>query len=319
FAGGRVVNGNRLASLGVRIAQDRESLARRDAVAKTEDKYWNMLELAGKRRALDAYDSLLEALARQVRDARAAGVANDNDLLKVALKRGESRVDRGRLESGMRLSALDLRRHLGLAEDTAISLADSLGAPEDPASLGNQREGALERRVEIRLLERAVEAEQIQASMKAGTMLPTVSVGAALVRTDVEGMGASSNAMAFAMASVPLTGIWSGAHDLAAQRAKARLAQVRLAETKRLVALGVAKDWDDLVIAYRAWVVSQDAVFQAETNLKTEEERFRGGVSTVSDLLEAQVMLQQARSQRIDRIGEYWSAREAWRRAVARD
>lgn len=319
FAGGRVVNGNRLAALGVEIARDKEEMARRDAMAKAEDKYWRLLALAEKRRTLDAYDSLLASLERQVRDGRASGVVSNNELLKVALKRSESRVDRGRLESGLRLSAQDLRRHLGLPDDTILGLADSLGIPEDPSGWSKEGEGALDRRVELHLLDRAVRAEELQADMKRGAMLPTVSVGANWLRTDVGGMGATSNALVFAMASVPVTGIWSCAHDLAGQKAKARLAQVRLADTKRLVAMGLSRDWDDLQTAYRAASVSEEAVAQAEANLKEEDERYRAGVSTISDLLEAQVLLQQARGGRIDARVAYWSAREGWRRSVARD
>lgn len=319
FAGGRVVNGNRLAALGVEIARDKEEMARRDAVGKAEDKYWQLLALAEKRRTLDAYDSLLAALERRVRDAKASGVVSNNDLLKVALKRSEARVNRGRLESGMRLSARDLRRHLGIADDTILTLADSLAVPEDPAAWVAEGDGALDRRVELHLLDRAVRAEELQSDMKRGEMLPTLSVGANWLRTDVGGMGASSNAVVFAMASVPVTEIWSGAHHLAGQKAKARIAQVRLADTKRLVAMGVAKDWDDLATAYRTVLVSDEAVAQAEANLKDEDERYRAGVSTISDLLEAQVLLQQARSGRIDARAAYWSAREAWKRSVAID
>ncbi len=319
FAGGRVVNGNRLAALGVEIARDKEALARRDAMAKVEDGYWRLLALAEKRRTLDAYDSLLAALERRVRDARASGVVSNNDLLKVALKRSEARVDRGRLESGLRLSARDLRRHLGIADDTILTLADSLVVPEDPATWGKEGDGALDRRVELHLLDRAVRAEELQSDMKRGAMLPTVSVGVNWLRTDVGGVGATSNAMVFAMASVPVTGIWSGAHELAGQKAKTRLAEVRLEDVKRQVAMGLAKDWDDLMTAHRAVAVSDEALAQAEANLKDEDERYRAGVSTISDLLEAQVLLQQARSGRIDARAAYWSAREAWKRSVAID
>ena len=189
FAGGRVVNGNRLAALGVEIARDKEAIAKRDAVAKVEDKYWQLLALAEKRRTLDAYDTLLAALERRVGDGRASGVVSNNDLLKVRLKRSESTVDRGRLESGLRLSAQDLRRHLGLPDDTILALADSLGTPEDPAAWGGEGAGALDRRVEIHLLERAARAEELQADIKRGAMLPTVSVGANVLRTDLGGDG----------------------------------------------------------------------------------------------------------------------------------
>ncbi len=120
YAGGRIVNGNRLATLGLDVARDDAVLARRDALAQTEEKYWRLVELAEKERTLAAFERLLEALEKQAIDAVEAGLVTRNDSLKVALERQRAEVDRLRLESGVRLTARDLRRHLGLPEGDAL-------------------------------------------------------------------------------------------------------------------------------------------------------------------------------------------------------
>ena len=179
YAGGRIVNGNRLAGLGVEIAQEREHVARRDVLSQTEDKYWRLLALREKLRTLTAYEALLAELERQVSDAVEAGLLTRNDLLKVRLKRGEAGVDRQRLRNGLSLSARDLRHHIGLPAGDSLALADTLAPPIDPAFLDTSREGALARRPEMRLLDGAVRAERLQVSMARGESLPTVSVGLA--------------------------------------------------------------------------------------------------------------------------------------------
>ena len=50
------------------------------------------------------------------------GLVTGNDQLKVRLKRAEAAVDRRRLESGIRLSARDLRRHIGLPPGDSLDL-----------------------------------------------------------------------------------------------------------------------------------------------------------------------------------------------------
>lgn len=317
FTGGRIVNGNRLAALGVTVARDRGALARRDALAQTEEKYWRLVGLTEKERTLRAYEGLLATLEAQASDAVAAGLATSNDLLKVSLRRRQTEVDRLRLESGLHLAARDLRRHIGLPEADTIALADSTPpAPVDPCPLADQRMEGAKRRLEIRLLEWAVKAEQLQTSIAIGAALPTVSVGAEWFRYDISGIGAESESFVFGMVSVPISGAWKGTHETLAQREKVRAAEVRLADARELIGLDIDKSWDELRASWLAVDVAEAAVEQAEVNLKEESDRHESGLTTLSDLLEAQVLQHQALEQRIDARSEFWLKRSAYLRAV---
>jgi outer membrane protein TolC/preprotein translocase subunit SecF len=319
YVGGRVVNGNRLAALGVKVAKDKSELSERDALAQTEEKYWRLVALREKLRTLAAYESLLSSLDTQVSDAVSAGLLTRNDQLKVRLKRAEAGVDRQRLEGGLRLSARDLRRHIGLPRGDSLALADALAAPDNPAALRQQRPGALERRPELRLLSSAVRAEQLQTSLKRGEMLPTVSVGASLLRMDVQGMPGSTNGLVFGLVNVPLSGIWEGVHATASQRKRAELAEKRLSSTRELIGLEIEKTWTDLEAAWHAVQVSDSAVEQAEVNVSEVSDRHKSGLVTFSDVLEAQVLRQQTFDRRIDARVDYWLKRSAFLRSIARD
>jgi multidrug efflux pump subunit AcrB/outer membrane protein TolC len=319
YAGGRVVNGNRLASLGVAIAQDKATLARREALAQTDEKYWRLVTLSEKRRTIAAYETLLAELERQATDAVNAGMATRNDLLKVTLQRRLVEVDRRRLENGIQLSARDLRRHIGLPEGDEVELADALSPPEDPAPLGEPRKGAVYRRVELGLLEKAVRAEHLQTAMKRGEMLPSVSVGAAAMGYNVSGLGHGINALAFGVLSVPLSGLWEGAHALRGQRLHEEAAEQRLSETRMRVALGIEKDWGELVVAFDAASATAAAVEQAEVNLDEAADRQRSGLVTLSDVLEAQVLRHQALDRRIEAWGDYWLERSAYLRSISQE
>ena len=317
FAGGRVTNGNRLASLGEDVARDKLTLAQRDAIAQVEEKYWALLSLQGKRRTLEAYDTLLGALQNQAGDAVKHGLSSRNDLLKVSLKRSQAQVGRMQLESGLSLAARDLRRHMGLPEDTALALADTLATPEDPAALAKLREGATDKRIETRLLSQGVRAEELQTSLERGAMLPSVAVGAQAFRMELKGADAVTNAMVFGMISVPLSDIWKEGHATASHQAKLREAQMREQDTRRQIAMGIDKSWDDVVHAYRASLVAEDAVVQAEVNLTEENDRYRSGLATLSDLLEAQALRQEALAGRVDARKDYWMKRCEYLRSTS--
>jgi len=57
-------------------------------------------------------------------------------------------------------------------------------------------------------------------------------------------------------------------------------------------------------------------VQQATVNLREASDRSAGGLATLSDLLEAQVLHRQATDRRTDARVEYWLALSAFRRAV---
>ncbi len=316
FVGGRVVKGNRLASLGEDVARNKVSLAGRDAVAQAEEKYWTLLSLQEKRRTLDAYDTMLSRLALQAQDAVTHGLATRNDLLKVRLKQGEVRVNRLQLESGLRLAARDLRQHLGLPEDTALALADTLSVPQDPAPLAGQRDGAVGRRTETQLLAQNVRAEELQADIEQGSMLPSVLVGLDVSRIKVSQFDASTSLTAFGLVQVPITDIWSGYHNTAGHRIKVREAQLQDVETRRKIALGADKDWDQLQSSYQASLVAEDAVAQADVNLAEEGDRYRNGLATLSDLLEAQTLRQGTLEGRVEAWKTYWKSRCDYLRSV---
>lgn len=320
YVGGRVVNGNRLAALGEDIARYQESLARRDAVAQTEEKYWRIQVLGEKRRTLDAAMALLEGLQKEVADAERAGLITRNDRLKVVLQRSELEANQQRLDNALRLSARDLRHHVGLPDGPELVLSDPLTAPQDPTSLQVQRERGIDRRTEIRLLESAVRAERLQTDLKRGEMLPSVSVGAAALRVDVQGLGGSAfNGVFFGLASVPISGIWEGWHEVASRRRHEEQAKQKLADVRELLALEIQNAWDELQAAWNAAAVTEEAVAQAEVNLEEASDRHRNGLVTLSDVLDAQVKLRQAQNARTDAWAENRLKHAAYLRAVGQE
>jgi outer membrane protein TolC len=319
YAGGRVSAGNDLAEVGTQVAKDKSELARRDVLAQTEEKYWRLVALQEKLHTLEAYEKLLAALDAQVTDAVKAGLVTRNDQLKVQLKRAEAAVDRERLESGLRLSARDLRQHLGLAKGDTLALGDQLPDPQDPASLYADPQSAIERRPEMNLLASAERAEQLQKSLKKGEMLPTVSVGASLLRLDVHGMPGATNALIFGMLNVPLSGIWEGAYTSSSQEKRVQIAKSRRENTRELLRLQIDKSWADLQTAWHAVQVSEKAVEQAAVNVSEVSDQQTSGLITFSDLLQAQALQQQSSDSRIDARLDYWLKRYAFLRAIASD
>lgn len=305
YAGGRISNGNELAAVGVEASKLKVQMSERDAVAQTQDKYWVVVVLREKLETITAFEALLDSLAREVDDGLKSGLLTRNDQMKVAVQRTQASIDRVRVESGIRLASQDLRRHIGLSDGDTIELADSLQAPTDPSALRSHTSDSEDNRPEIQLLTQAARAEQLKASMARGEMLPTVSIGASAYRLDIENIPTMNNVVAFGMVSFPLTGAWEASHTSSSQDKTASVANLRLAETRKLIRLEIRKSWDELWTAWQMSSLSDFAVEQADTNLKEVSDRHQNGLVVFSDVLEAQVLRQQALDRRIDVRSEY--------------
>lgn len=89
FAGGQIVNGNRLARVGEDVSRLQLQLSQQEVERTTEQYYWQLVTLNEKRRTLDAVDTLLADIHKDVDVAVRAGVALRNDLLQVQLRQND--------------------------------------------------------------------------------------------------------------------------------------------------------------------------------------------------------------------------------------
>lgn len=316
YAGGRIRAGNELAQAGISVAQAQKRLKERDALLETEKKYWNFLALQEKQQTLESYESLLRVLEQQVEDAVSSGVATRNDLLKVQLQRRKTEVDRLQLESGLRLSARDLRRHLGLPEGDSVQLADALSAPEEPRRHRGSGESVAEGRVELALLNQADQAQKLQSKMKQAEALPTLALGAGLYHLRAGELGASSNAIVFGVVEIPVSAWWERHHQREAEEARSGIFAEQKAEARSLIALEVEKSWDELQVAWLAARTTEVSLEQAAVHLAEVKDQHENGLVPLSELLEAEVLQRQALEQRIDSWRNYWIARASYEKAI---
>lgn len=96
FVGGQIINGNKLARVGVTAADLQRQLTERGVRLTTDQYYWNVVMLQEKLHTLQQTQQMLRSLEKDVNTAVKAGVALRNDLLQVQLQ--ENQVEAAMLE-----------------------------------------------------------------------------------------------------------------------------------------------------------------------------------------------------------------------------
>lgn len=317
LAGGQIVNANKLAGVAFRVSGYRMEQTRDEVVLTTEKYYWQYVGLAEKLRTVATVERLLESTYKDVELYVHAGVTNRNDLMKVQLKRNEVKSTRLELENGLAIVKMLLGQYIGLGSDEFSLAQDSLGALPSPLGYKVDHRTALPSTVPYRLLDQQVEAARLQKRLAVGRNLPTVGVGASysydnFLNTDHR-LG-----MIFASVSIPLTDWWGGAHAIKKQKIALQMAENEREDASELLLIRMQKDWNDLTQAYEQASLAQENIATAQENLRLNTDYYRAGTSTLTDLLDAQSALQQARDQYTDRYTDYMVKLTAYLQATGR-
>ena len=303
YMGGQIVNGNRLADVGVAASEYQSQLTNDQVQQQVEETYWQTVSLIEKRKTLRQALTFLDTLHRDVTTAADAGLVTKNDILKVTLKEDEMRSNLLRVENGITLSTMLLCQMIGVEYSEDLTLADTVAASlkrEGPSN--SEITDAVYRRTEKQLLDLQVRAEELKKNMAIGESVPHVMIGATASYGNLVFDHASANALAFATVQVPLTGWWETAHKIRQQNYLIQKAENERADYVEKMELETRQAWCNVEEARSQVTLAESSVRNAEANLHDTKANFEAGLVPVSELLEAQTLLLQAQNQRTDAL-----------------
>ena len=303
FAGGQIVNGNRLARVGEEVSQLQLQLSENEVEKTVSQYYWQLVSLNEKQNTIAAVETLLSDIYKDVDVAVRAGLAMRNDLLQVQLRQNEVESQKVKLQNGINVLKLLLGQYCGLNSSPEIVNPD-INGQDHPLPSPPTGQGAVSPLPEYQLLQKQVEAAQLQKKMAVGQQLPTVAVGAGynyhnLMESD------RTFAMVFATVSVPISGWWGGSHAIKRKKIELQKAQDQLEDNAQLLGIRIQKSWNDVSEAAQQLDIARRSIEQAEENLRLNRDYYRAGTAKMSDLLEAQLLYQQACDQHVDAYANY--------------
>lgn len=144
FAGGQIVNGNRLAEIGVEVSRLQRNQSINEVLLTTEQYFWQVVMLKEKLKTLDALGVQLKRMHDDVQTSVEAGITTRNDLLQVQLRENEIESGRIQVENLLNVSYSLLAQYIGHSKDSidvAFTMVDSL--PDNPEELYRSPESSL--------------------------------------------------------------------------------------------------------------------------------------------------------------------------------
>ncbi|MGN0194964.1 MAG: TolC family protein [Candidatus Cryptobacteroides sp.] len=306
FAGGRIVNGNRLAALGVEAAQVKRDLARKETSASVEQKYWNVVSLQEKMKTLDAAISMVESIRRDAVNAFNAGLVLDLDTLKAGRELNNLHLQKNKLSSGTRIAKMDLFNAIGYEYSCLkgggeapyvgdVTLSGDLAGLASPEQFHVDEVSAAALTEESRLLGMQVQAADLQKKIALGEAMPEVGVGAVYGYGDIFGDACWNGGVGVSV-KIPLTDWWSKgskAKRLGYEAEKARNEQEYLDSQ---IELKIRQQWENLMTMWQEITICEDNVAMDTLSQDRTQDLYQSGQATMSELLEAQTNLQKSRN-----------------------
>ena len=318
FMGGQIINGNKLAKVGVEASELQMEVSADNVELTTEEYYWKVVSLKEKMKTLASLHDMIEQLEKDVSNMVRVGAVNRNDLLQVQLRKGEIESAQLELENGLTTVCELLAQHIGKPGETIdVVSAATESVPEVPAALLQDHQTALSATPQYRLLEKNVESHRLQHKLKVGQNLPSVGVGASYSYNDW--FGKNSNAMIFAAVQVPISGWWGGSHAIKKQKLALADAQEQMKDNGQKLIIRMNKAWADVETSHKKLLIAHDAIEQAEENLRLNKDYYQVGQTKMSDLLLAQQQYQQARDRYTDAFADFQTKQLEYRQATGQE
>ena len=315
FAGGQIINGNKLAKVGEDVSRLQLQLSENEVEKQTEQYYWQLISLQEKMKTIEAVEALLADIYKDVDVAVRAGVAMRNDLLQVQLRQNDLESQKVKLQNGIGIVRLLLAQYCGLNNEQFIVESTEITDGSSQQVIKQNCDQALLGTAEYQLLNKQIEATKLQRKMEIGKNLPTIGVGAGynyhnLLDND------HTFGMVFASVSIPISDWWGGSHAVKRKKIAQQQAEEQLVDNSQLLKIRMQNAWNNVEEARQQLQIAQRSIEQAEENLRLNRDYYKAGTSKMSDLLEAQLFYQQSLDRRTDAFANYQNKLLEYRQAT---
>lgn len=329
YTGGKISASRQMARLGRQIADQQLRMTRMDVLVDADNAYWSYIAVRRKVRMLESYSTQMDTIYKQTSSAVAAGMAIENDLLRIEAKRTEIEYQLQRARNGADLCRMALCNVIGAPLDTAIEPTDTTFNIESPTAMSLD----IARRPEVGLLEKQIDVNMQRIRDARSEMLPTVGLSAGYSyygNIKLNGFADMGNGttvpytqefrdgIGIAMLAVKIPIFHWGESRKKLHKARYELdnSQLELQRNMRLMSIEAQQAVQNVEDGYRMIHTAESGLRQAEENLRVMRNRYAAAMSPLTDLLDAQSQWQQAQSNLIEAQTQYMIYRTDYLRAT---
>jgi outer membrane protein TolC len=309
FVGGKILNGYRIATYGAEAEALNYQKSTSEVVLRATESYYGVLKAQEFRKVSEQAVAQMEAHVRDLENMYQVGMIAENDLLKAKVQRSNVKLMGIRATNAVRMATTAFCNVLGIPLDTEVALKAKLEyAPSEPVALDEAIQKALKERPEVKAMQYALKIGQKAVSISKAGWLPNVALigNYHYKRPDRENEKEWYGSWDVTVAAQMNVFDWGATHYQTAQ-AKHRLRQIEegFGQLRDGITLEVTQSVLALQEAQEKVAATGENVAQAEENYRVTNEKFKQGMATNTDLLDANTMLTQAKVEYVQALADH--------------
>lgn len=329
YTGGKIRAANRLAEIGKDCAAETRRKTRMEVITEADNAYWTYIAVLWKVKLIESYKRQMDTLLVQAETSLAAGMATENDLLRIDTKQSDIDYQLNKTRNGADLCRLSLCSVIGVYPETQILPTDTVIDISAPGRL----DMAIDSRPELKLLEKQVDAAEQQIKTARADILPQIGLSAGYfyygnvklngINTDMQGNPQPFTykfddglSLVMASVSIPIFHWGEGLKKVKKARLDLENARLDLEKNRRLLDIETRQAAKNLTDSYELIRTARLGSRQADENLRVMTDRYTNGLCSLTDLLDAQSQWQQAQSNLIEAQTQYKINETEYRRTI---
>jgi len=322
FTGWSLTTLRELASLGVDTAKIKKEAVIEDLVLNVKEAYFGILKAEKLEKVAIQAEEQLEAHLRVAQAFYDVGIIAKNELLQTGVQMAQARQDLIRATNLVEITRSVFNKLLRRGLDKKVKIEDILDYHPVELTLDQCMEWAELNRPEIKELSLNVMSAEKGVEFSKSSYYPSVNLIGNYQRRADDALLGSDPGEDVDSWTIILKGEWAfwewgkTRHDVAATRARLAKVKYLLTDIKDNIQLEVKKAHLYLTEAEKSIQVARTAVVQAEENFRMNEERYKQQVATSTDVLDAQTLLTQARTNYFNALSEHNTAWARLERAM---
>ncbi len=306
YAGNKINNANKISKQIIEINKSNYSKVSIELLTKTDQVYWDLVSLKDKNILADNLIKMLESLVEDLQNSFDIGLINKSDLLKAKVRLNEAKLNKQRINNAYELCMMQLNQMMGSPLSTLIEPISNLKSPKDFSFVNAKVLTKKINRPELSMMEGNLNISELQKQITKGDYLPELGMQASYSMTDIGGLTESNwNFNIAASLKIPLFNWNEKKHKLKSHKYKIKQQKLQLDNTNELIRLEIEQAIKNVIEVQKEINMAQISVEQARENLKEMRNSYDVGLSTLTDLLTAQVDLNNAENTYVDAMKNF--------------
>lgn len=317
YTGGRLENAIDAAEIALESAKLGVDDARQQLRLDTTNSYYNILQAQNQ---VTIYQQTVESLEEHLRNVKAqyhVGTVAKSDVLRSEVELADAQQGLIKAENARELSVSSFNNVVGLPLDTDVRVTEELGYEKYDLVLADCIAYALEHRADGKQAQLAIDAAEEYKSIAKSGYRPSITASASNGWSDTEFPGTDNESW-----QIGAKMSWN-IFDMGATKAQVRQADAELMSAKEMarqkldaIQLEVRMAYLDVQEAEKRIHTSQVSVDKAEEDFKIARVRYRAGVGTNLDVMDAQVALTTAKMNYVQSLYDYNTSKAELDRAM---